>query len=221
MKIQCLEASIITQSPPRICAPSSACLQAFSGARQLIDFPGEASAISLQNAKELCSGAWLNARKQLTRVWRNASSLLFQTKTNASEWFSRAWKTSFALISRGCANSIKQSSRVWKRIRAQQIARSKSKRLQVAETVSLGEKRFVAVIKVDGREFLIGGGATSVALLAQLDGRKQMGVKKQLNAKTSFDEILTEKMTVPRKQPAKQAKKKAAQPPVEKVEGQL
>jgi flagellar biogenesis protein FliO len=87
--------------------------------------------------------------------------------------------------------------------------------LQVAETVSLGEKRFVAVIKVDGREFLIGGGATNVALLAQL------GVKKQLNAKASFDEILTEKMTVPKKQPAKRAKKKAAKSPVEKVEEQL
>jgi len=39
--------------------------------------------------------------------------------------------------------------------------------LRVAETVSLGEKRFVALIRVEESEFLIGGGASSVSLLAQ------------------------------------------------------
>ena len=43
-----------------------------------------------------------------------------------------------------------------------------AKRLRVAETVSLGEKRFVALICVEGREFLIGGGTAGVSLLAQL-----------------------------------------------------
>jgi len=42
-----------------------------------------------------------------------------------------------------------------------------TKRLRVAETVSLGEKRFVALIRVEESEFLIGGGASSVSLLAQ------------------------------------------------------
>jgi flagellar biogenesis protein FliO len=41
--------------------------------------------------------------------------------------------------------------------------------LRVAETVSLGEKRFVAVVQVDGRHFLLAGGPTNIALLAQLD----------------------------------------------------
>lgn len=44
-----------------------------------------------------------------------------------------------------------------------------SKRLRVVETASLGEKRFVAVLRVDGAQFLIGGGANSVSLLASLD----------------------------------------------------
>jgi flagellar biogenesis protein FliO len=221
MKTPRLERSVVTESTPRICAQSSARLQACSGTPQLTDFSGEASVISLQNVKELCSGAWLKARKQLARAWRNALSLLSQARANASAWSSRASKTSYALISHACATSIKQSSCAWKRLRAQQIARSKSKRLQVAETVSLGEKRFVAVIKVDGQEFLIGGGATNVALLAQLGASEQMGLKNQLNARTSFDEILTEKMTVPEKQPAKRAKKKAAKFPVGKIEEQL
>jgi flagellar biogenesis protein FliO len=43
-----------------------------------------------------------------------------------------------------------------------------TRRLRVAETISLGEKRFVALICVEGREFLVGGGASGVSLLAQL-----------------------------------------------------
>ncbi len=43
-----------------------------------------------------------------------------------------------------------------------------SRQLRVTETVSLGEKRFVAVVQVDGRKFLIGGGSSGVSLLTQL-----------------------------------------------------
>jgi hypothetical protein len=50
-----------------------------------------------------------------------------------------------------------------------------TKRLRVAETVSLGEKRFVALISVEGREFLIGGGAAGVSLLAQLGAAGDSG----------------------------------------------
>jgi len=43
------------------------------------------------------------------------------------------------------------------------------KRLRVCESVSLGEKRFVAVIQVDGEQFLVGGSSSSVATLAHLE----------------------------------------------------
>lgn len=43
------------------------------------------------------------------------------------------------------------------------------KRLRVCETVSLGDKRFVAVIQVDGEEFLVGGASNSVSTLARLE----------------------------------------------------
>jgi hypothetical protein len=46
---------------------------------------------------------------------------------------------------------------------------SATKRLRVAETVSLGEKRFVAILRVDGCEFLIGGGTSGISLLAQVE----------------------------------------------------
>jgi flagellar biogenesis protein FliO len=77
--------------------------------------------------------------------------------------------------------------RVWGWIQARQTARSSTKRLRVAETVSLGEKRFVAVVQVDGRHFLLAGGPTNIALLAQLD------------AKEDFKELLKKTMTVPGK----------------------
>jgi hypothetical protein len=46
---------------------------------------------------------------------------------------------------------------------------SRQGQLRLAETVSLGEKRFVAIIHVEGRKFLIGGGTSGVSLLTQLD----------------------------------------------------
>jgi flagellar biogenesis protein FliO len=124
------------------------------------------------------SNARANARKQAGHALSHAAVLLSRAGTNAGE----------------------QLLSMWKRIRAQQIARSNSKRLHVSATASLGEKRFVAVIQVDGREFLVGGGSANVALLAQLDAQK------------SFNGMLTETMAVPgmKRQPAKRAKKPTA-----------
>ena len=44
-----------------------------------------------------------------------------------------------------------------------------SKRLRVAETIQLGEKCFVSILQVDGAQYLIGGAAGNVQLLAVLD----------------------------------------------------
>ena len=43
------------------------------------------------------------------------------------------------------------------------------RRLRVRETLSLGEKRFVAVIEYEGQELLVGGSSNSFALLARLE----------------------------------------------------
>ncbi len=58
-------------------------------------------------------------------------------------------------------------------LRNQFLARQSKKRLRVCETVSLGEKRFVAVIQVDGEQFLVGGAAGSVATLARLEPQQE------------------------------------------------
>jgi flagellar biogenesis protein FliO len=59
-------------------------------------------------------------------------------------------------------------SRALNWIRERQSGRSGGRRLKVTETVSLGDKRFIAVVQMDGIQYLVGGGATNVTLLAQL-----------------------------------------------------
>jgi hypothetical protein len=61
--------------------------------------------------------------------------------------------------------------RIWTWLN-RKCAASATKQLRVTETVSLGEKRFVAVVHVEGQKFLIGGGASGVSLLTQLEPAK-------------------------------------------------
>jgi len=63
------------------------------------------------------------------------------------------------------------------------------KRMRVTENVPLGEKRFVALVTVDGREFLIGGGPSGVSLLSQLEPGNQSPIvdKRTLPMRESFE----------------------------------
>ena len=91
-------------------------------------------------------------------------------------------------------------SRAWEWLQFRPSSRSDSQRLRVAETVSLGEKRFVAVVQVAGRDFLIAGGPSNIALLAQLD------------PKEDFEDVLRRTMIIPGRSPEKakrRTKKKA------------
>jgi flagellar biogenesis protein FliO len=214
MKTRFLEATIPIQDSPQICVRSRVDTPVSARTQQLAKAFDNAFWASLWKARQLCSSVCMGTRKQFAGACEHFRLLLFQMGVNAKTWYWSTSRHTLALLSRMSKSAGEQSSRAWKRIRAQQIARSHSKRLHVAETVSLGEKRFVAVLKVDGREFLIGGGATNISLLAQLD------TKKPLKAAKSFDGILSEKMTVPKKQPAKRAKKQIAKSPVEKTGGQ-
>jgi flagellar biogenesis protein FliO len=47
---------------------------------------------------------------------------------------------------------------------------SRPRSLILRESLSLGERRFVAVIECDGQRFLVGGGRETVQLIARLDG---------------------------------------------------
>ncbi|PSH03165.1 MAG: hypothetical protein CXZ00_13425 [Acidobacteria bacterium] len=47
--------------------------------------------------------------------------------------------------------------------------RSKQRKLALLEIQQLGEKRFIAIVRVGKQKFLIGGAATSVSLLAEIN----------------------------------------------------
>ena len=64
---------------------------------------------------------------------------------------------------------VEGAASAWRWVCAKRQAQQSSKRLRVVETVSLGEKRFAAVLCIDGAQFLIGGGANNVSLLASLE----------------------------------------------------
>jgi hypothetical protein len=59
-------------------------------------------------------------------------------------------------------------TRAWSWLQTK-CAQTATKRLRVSETVSLGEKRFVALVRVEDREFLIGGGSSGVSMLTPLE----------------------------------------------------
>jgi flagellar biogenesis protein FliO len=91
-------------------------------------------------------------------------------------------------------------ARLWRWFSARFSSESTGRRLRVTATVPLGEKRFVAVVKVDGREFLVGGGAGNVALLSPLNS----------DAKT-FSELLSSSVETKPAHTAARTKKRTRQ----------
>jgi hypothetical protein len=74
----------------------------------------------------------------------------------------------------GAAWTATGTGSVW-RLRARswwswiaRVSRSRPRRLRLAETLPLGDRRFVAVVEFDGSRFLLGGTASSLVLLARL-----------------------------------------------------
>jgi len=72
--------------------------------------------------------------------------------------FAFQWNAFLQVLARGW-------SWLQQRVKTQQA----KKRLRVCESVSLGEKRFIAVVQVDGEQFLVGGSSSSVSTLAHLE----------------------------------------------------
>lgn len=68
----------------------------------------------------------------------------------------------------------------WRWLQQSRISRSATRRLRVAETISLGEKRFVSIIQVDDAQFLIGSSGTGVQLLAQLQSNSALATPAKL-----------------------------------------
>lgn len=70
------------------------------------------------------------------------------------------------------AASTEMTSTWWQRILAglrRRAMGARPRHLRLCEMLPLGERRFVAVIQLDDKQFLIGASATQVQLLAHLD----------------------------------------------------
>ncbi len=53
------------------------------------------------------------------------------------------------------------------------LKRTSHRRLRLAETLPLGERRFVAVLEFERERFLLGGTASSLVLLTRLSGESE------------------------------------------------
>ena len=76
-----------------------------------------------------------------------------------------------SLWQRGCA--------LWERL--VELRRRRPKSLRLCETLSLGDRRFVAVIAYEHSRFLLGGTSGSLVLLAQLGDRADHGTAPENN----------------------------------------
>lgn len=65
---------------------------------------------------------------------------------------------------RAAVNSVLKAGRRWS-------SQHRKNKMRLCETLSLGDKRFLAVVRVEQQKFLVGGAGNSVALLAELHGR--------------------------------------------------
>ncbi len=57
----------------------------------------------------------------------------------------------------------------WQKLRRAVLHR-RPRRLRISETLSLGDRRFLAVIEFNGQEFLLAGSGNSLELLARVEG---------------------------------------------------
>lgn len=76
---------------------------------------------------------------------------------------------------------LQQFARVLQGLIPRVLGTSSPRRLQVAETLTLGDKRSLYIVRVDGTEYLLGAGEASLTLLTQLG---------ELESRPSFHDTL-------------------------------
>jgi len=113
-----------------------------------------------QGVAALTSAAMLAAMQPAARTTPRADSSTDRTELNSQEGFS---------LGRMLRRAVQWARRCLNRVSAHLPGQSLGGRtLQLVEMQSLGEKRFVAVLRVGGQRFLIGGAAGSVQMLGEV-----------------------------------------------------
>jgi flagellar biogenesis protein FliO len=70
-------------------------------------------------------------------------------------------------------------------LRTIKVAR-RERALRICETLPLGDKRFLAVIQIEGRRFLIGGTNQSISLLERLDSAATPRAKREPSPENTY-----------------------------------
>jgi flagellar biogenesis protein FliO len=66
------------------------------------------------------------------------------------------------------------------------VKNRRERRLRLSETLSLGEKRFLAVVEFGRQEFLVGGTGSSIVLLTRLSGEPMQGGSQEARESNPF-----------------------------------
>ena len=69
------------------------------------------------------------------------------------------------------------------------VRNRRERRLRLCETLSLGEKRFLAVVEFQRQEFLVGGTGSSIVLLTRLSG-EPITAELQVAAENESSQVL-------------------------------
>jgi Flagellar biosynthesis protein, FliO len=90
----------------------------------------------------------------------------------AEEEREATWSIRIVLPARsalGLKTVLHELAAAWNWTWQQLKSRQTRKRLRVCETVSLGEKRLVALVEIDGEQFLLGGASGALTTIARLE----------------------------------------------------
>ena len=116
---------------------------------------------------QIVASAW----KQITKfreeqVLRRREQTKFRIKQQASQIEGKREAPDSVLSAPRSGSGIR---RVWHSIERLVQTHQARKRLRLCETISLGEKRFIAVVQVDGKQLLVGGATNGLSVLANLE----------------------------------------------------
>jgi hypothetical protein len=120
------------------------------------------------SAKPLAAQVHIKTRRPTETALRlelasgTASMVLPRRRMKNSSAAVTAPQQSFAL------RSFELLKKFWQWLQRCHTVQKMSRKLQLMETVQLGDKRFAAILEADGQRFLVGGSGNSVTLLAEL-----------------------------------------------------
>ncbi len=93
-----------------------------------------------------------------------------------------------AIPQTGAMTALSFARALWHRV--SRLSQRPTRRLRLSETLSLGERRFVAVIEFEQSRFLVGGTASSIVLLTRLTKTAEGDAAENTDSAERFEQEL-------------------------------